>query len=102
MKILTLLFSFYILLLSWIPCCAIDNCKDKIAQSHSNNKQGNNDDCKNCSPFSVCGNCVGFTNTSKVLRVEQKKQLSKEIYFDYIQFNFPKYISSFWQPPRLS
>ncbi|MGZ4034745.1 MAG: DUF6660 family protein, partial [Bacteroidia bacterium] len=59
-KILTLLFSFYILTLSCMPCCDKDDCKFPNANQQTlvctdHSSQHNESGC--CSPFCVCACC---------------------------------------------
>jgi len=100
-KIFTFIFSCYILLLSTVPCCTVDNCNDETLQSQTAGKHDHNDGCKNCSPFTLCGNCVGFTITANSFQVDTPLQLIQQTFSGYIQSYLPQYISSFWQPPRL-
>jgi hypothetical protein len=98
-KIFAFIFSFYILFLSTVPCCALDNCKNETHQI--NNKHNNNDGCKNCSPFNQCGNCAGFAFSLDVFRIDKPSQLIQQTFSNTIQHNLPQFFSSFWQPPRL-
>ena len=100
-KLFTFIFSFYILFLSTVPCCAVDNCNDETQQSQTADKHEHNDGCKNCSPFTLCGNCVGFTFIATSFQVDTPQQLTQQTFSGYIQSYLPQYISSFWQPPRL-
>jgi len=98
-KIFAFIFSFYILFLSTVPCCAPDNCKDETHQI--NNKHNHNDDCKNCSPFNQCGNCVGFAFSLNAFQINKPSQLIQQTFSNVVQYNLPQFSSLFWQPPRL-
>jgi hypothetical protein len=101
-KLFTFIFSFYILYLSTVPCCTNDTCNDNDRQTQSTDTPTRHDDnCNNCSPFAICGNCSGFTFTNKLFQVETPEQLTHQTFTDYMQLNFPQYISSFWQPPKI-
>lgn len=100
-KLFTFIFAFYILLLSTLPCCAVDNCNDETQQTQTADKHEHNDSCQNCSPFTLCGNCVGFTFIANSLQVDLAQQFTEQTFSGYIQSYLPQYISSFWQPPRL-
>jgi len=100
-KIFTFIFCLYILLLSTVPCCAIDNCKDKTPQTQKAGTDKHNDDCKNCSPFNQCGNCTGFSFSLNIVQLQINQQLTQQAFPVYTQSYFNHYISSFWQPPRL-
>jgi hypothetical protein len=100
-KIFTFIFAFYLLFLSAIPCCALDNCRDEAQLTQMPQKHEHHDGCKNCSPFNQCGNCTGFTFSVNVLQIDTPQQIIKPILPVYIQSYVPTYISSFWQPPKL-
>jgi hypothetical protein len=95
-KLFISIFAIYILLLSAIPCCAFDNCNN-TEQSTSNH----NDDCKNCSPFAVCGNCTGFTNIAMPIQVSSLHFLTGNDYPLFILAQIPQHTFSFWQPPKI-
>jgi hypothetical protein len=100
-KLFSLIFAFYILLLSAVPCCAVGNCNDEIGQTQSGTTHKHNDDCKNCSPFALCGNCLGFAISTTIFQVDIPQQLTRQFFPGYKQSYLPQYISSFWQPPKL-
>jgi hypothetical protein len=89
------------LILSAVPCCATDNCNDKTEQSPSDKNHKHNDDCKNCSPFALCGNCTGFTINAFPFVVDAPVWQIEKNFTGYITSYFPPYFSSFWQPPKL-
>ena len=99
-KIFAFILSCYILCLSTIPCCAVDKCNDKTNQSQTANRHENNDGCKNCSPFALCGNCAGFAIPTNNFQVLTPQKLTQKTLSGDIQSYLPRYISSFWQPPR--
>jgi hypothetical protein len=98
-KIFAFIFSFYILFLSTVPCCALDNCKDETQQA--SNKHEHSEGCKNCSPFNQCGNCAGFVFSLNTFQINKPKQLIRQTFSNSIQSSLPLFSSSFWQPPRL-
>ena len=100
MKIVAYILSFYLLFLAAVPCCAFDTCKEKAVNERNNDAEKNND-CKNCSPFATCGNCMGFTIATESFRADIIKPLAERVFSDPVQGYFPQYICSFWQPPRL-
>jgi len=99
-KIFAFIFSFYILLLSTVPCCALDNCMDQTHQT--NHSHEHNSGCENCSPFNQCGNCVGFAFSPDVFQMQKPQQFMQQPFSASIQSVLPQFFSSFWQPPRLS
>jgi hypothetical protein len=100
-KNFTFIFSFYILFLSTVPCCAVYNCNDEAQETKAAGKHEHNDSCKNCSPFALCGNCVGFTLIANNFQVGTPQQLTQQTFPGCTQSYLTLYISSVWQPPRL-
>jgi hypothetical protein len=104
-KLLCLILSFYVLLLSAKPCCADNDCYGKIAakkeltaKSSSNEKE-----CPGCSPFFTCGSCVGFIVSKPftiTLPVIPENQI--EYYTIYKQPYIEKVALSIWLPPKIS
>lgn len=105
MRLLVLLLAMYVLVLSGVPCEAL--CREEPvataqgAPAHS----GEQDDCKNCSPLSVCAACAGFTlpalgwighpasalhASAPARRPQYRARATREV---------AAYI---WQPPRLA
>ncbi len=103
MKIFAYILSFYILVLTAIPCIDIpqDNTLLKIEQSQkaTDNHQNESD---NCSPFWPCNCCIPPV-------ISQAYTLQFDCY-PFSQKHFPEYKSAFvssvytaiWQPPKLS
>ena len=100
-KLFSIIFLVYILLLSTVPCCAFDFCNDELQENQTTDKHEHDDDCKNCSPFAVCSNCVGFTVLINAFRIERPQQMIEQTFTVYTQSYLPPYISSFWQPPKV-
>jgi hypothetical protein len=100
-KLFSFIFLVYILLLSTVPCCAFDVCNDEAQKNQTADKHGHNDDCKNCSPFALCGNCAGFTVLITAFRIERPQQMIQQKFTEYTRSYCPQYISCFWKPPRL-
>ena len=103
MKVFTLLFSLYILVLVAIPC--IDKPlagvmqKIEIPQStHGNHDEG----ADHCSPFCTCACCATF-----VIQLDHGIPFNS---FSYLLTQFLEYSSTFvthhlasiWQPPKIS
>ncbi|MFD0766780.1 DUF6660 family protein [Mucilaginibacter lutimaris] len=100
MKLLCILFSFVIVLLSVKPCCTDSNC-DAAAKKELPGKAKAND-CGGCSPFFSCGTCAGFTinkTTAIILAVNPIK--AARAYPVYRQPNVKDVVLAIWQPPKL-
>ncbi|WP_447643096.1 MULTISPECIES: DUF6660 family protein [Chitinophagaceae] len=101
MRIFAFIFSFYILFLSAVPCCAIDSCRNEMQQTQKHHKHEHDDSCKNCSPFNQCGNCPGFTFTATFFRIGTLQLFTLQYFSGYNQSYHSYYISFFWQPPKI-
>jgi hypothetical protein len=80
-----------------------DNCKEYSNKEQTSNHSKNTEDknCNACSPFSICGTCVGFTLIKNdyqfidiLFNVEKSFSEYKSAYFD-------EFVSKIWQPPKL-
>ena len=76
-KSIALLLSIIVLALTTVPCCALEerdthaHQKEQKKEQHQCSEQQKNECCKDCSPFYVCGTCIGFTATAQILFVFQ-------------------------------
>jgi len=105
-KLLAILFSFYILLLPAVPCRDINECntdKQTAIMQPGNHNQHQHED-EGCSPFCSCACCgqsfapIFQLNKAIVVKPVVKKQ-SFTYKNDFISSNFS---GNIWQPPRLS
>ncbi|MGE5383369.1 MAG: DUF6660 family protein [Omnitrophica WOR_2 bacterium] len=104
MKAICYLLSFYILVLTAIPCA--DGPQDYSMQIthinyHSNNTQ-HHDCADHCSPFCVCNCCVSpVTVQLNTVHIDYYPSV-KEVYtaFSVQDFNTP--VFPVWQPPKIS
>jgi len=92
--------SLYILFCAVVPCSIIDNCEDD-QKTEQTSKQGENRDCNNCSPFSICSSCHGFTFNTVTAPIEPVAFHTSLTYSDYNVTSKSEYYSSLFQPPRL-
>jgi hypothetical protein len=105
MKWFVCMLSFYVLLLSGIPCNASDDCCGDETTQATPGKQAKDHDhqpyCP-CSPFFACGACHGvvipnsYTGFTKVVLPVVKLQ-----YF-YVVQPLPDFSPVIWQPPQLA
>ncbi|MBD0287067.1 MAG: hypothetical protein ICV79_16805 [Flavisolibacter sp.] len=92
--------SLYILFCAVVPCTIMDNCE----QSKHSEQASNTDtkkDCNNCSPFSMCASCHGFTLSTVTTAIEPVAFNRSPSYSDYYSSSKSEYYSRFFQPPRL-
>ncbi|HJP63676.1 MAG TPA: DUF6660 family protein [Mucilaginibacter sp.] len=105
MKLLCLILSVYVLMLSVKPCCADDDCRSKTSTSQQITDkaplQGN--ECPGCSPFFTCGSCTGFIITRPIVHISVPiAETAATQYSGYNQLAIPKMPGSIWQPPKIS
>ncbi|WP_394353506.1 DUF6660 family protein [Pedobacter foliorum] len=107
MKFLALLLSVIVLTLTAAPCCAFEKNETHVHKAYSEEKHDkcpdpDDDCCKNCSPFYVCGTCIGFTiNNLSVLTFTLHLKPIQHNYI-YIPVKLRQMPYSIWQPPKLS
>jgi hypothetical protein len=104
MKLFTLLFGIYMLLLSGLPCSDADECgpaKEKISTTSNRKDQHREKD--NCTPFCNCACCAAPVSLQQpvIYRLPKPAFLAKK--YPVIDINFTSSgRSAIWQPPRLS
>ncbi|MCS3733583.1 hypothetical protein [Mucilaginibacter dorajii] len=100
MKLFCLFLAVFVIMLSAKPCCADNDCRLKQADKK---EQGSKEkDCAGCSPFFICGACVGFVVAKPVaLHIKRVAETPEKTHFFY-QLPFVKQVSlAIWQPPQL-
>jgi hypothetical protein len=105
-KFLALLLSVVVLTLTTVPCCPFEENATHVHETSSEEKhdkcpEKNDDCCKSCSPFYVCGSCIGFTinNIPALTFVIHLKPIQHN--YIYIPVELRQMSSSIWQPPKL-
>ena len=101
LKVLGYILSFYVLFCTVEPCRIFDKCEEnEVPEQTSKSKpiQG----CNNCSPFSTCASCHGFTVTMEHVSIAPLIFCNKPSYTNYNFSSKPGYYFSFFQPPRVS
>ena len=106
MKFAGYILTFYLLLLSAVPCCAFDDClDDKVAMSagmeRPANHESGDEDCGNCSPFFSCEGCATATIAFEPTAIEIISIKINSVYITFIEPALPGVEYDFWQPPRL-
>lgn len=98
--------SIIVLTLTITPCCSMGGTESYEHETVHKDKHecGEQDDdcCKDCSPFYVCGTCIGFTfNTQRPINFTV---VVRPVKHDtaYILTELPLNPLSIWQPPKLS
>jgi hypothetical protein len=109
MKFFTLVFSFYLLVVSLLPCSdARNECTDasqqfQVEQASAHNHQSDHNDV--CSPFCTCTYCnviAGFA--LQPLKAIDLKPVVKGTpqYPVHHTFFISAYFGNIWQPPRIN
>jgi len=103
MKFLTLLFSFYILILSCLPCGDRKECNTEEAQkiSVTTTHQEHNHTTEACTPFCTCSCCVASAFYQPLTSFSTSNIVFQSVQFQY-EVVFNSYdLHSIWQPPQL-
>jgi len=103
MKLFGYIFTFYLVLLAVIPCCAFDNCpEDKPVTTQTTDHQNeDDDDCGTCSPFFNCEGCASVTINVESISSMPNAVVPSKVYTDFIPSAVDDIHYDFWQPPRL-
>ena len=104
MKVIGLILSLSVLVLSAVPCCADDYCNDELKTERSYTEhQDRNDqnDCNGCSPFITCGTCIGFTFSKTDYNLQSITPVHSK-FIPYQQGFYENYFVEIWQPPKIS
>lgn len=107
MKLITVLLSIYILLLSGLPCSdEVDCAENKTETSKTNQHTNHQEDTETCSPFCICACCgtnivLNFSFSPLISEIAQCFLSEK----GKINFYNTSFISDFygniWQPPKI-
>jgi hypothetical protein len=104
MKRLLLLFPFYILFLSAVPCSASDRCcmEEMGAKAPERQPAGGKDQRPEfpCSPFFACGANHGMVIPDGRLEMIRLDPPVVKLHFFYSERPLFAFIPSVWQPPR--
>jgi hypothetical protein len=104
MKLLCLILSVYVIMLSTKPCCSDNDCQGKELTKNEQARKSpiKEKECHGCSPFLTCGTCVGFV-IAKPLNLNLKFMVETpvQIYACYQQPFVQQVSLSIWQPPQL-
>ena len=103
MKILSLLFSFYLFGLFVMPCT--DNCLDEKEHHEAKNSKSEHQEHQEknpCSPFCACACCGVRVIQPEVFVLAEFKifQSIQELNVQYQSPVFLKFTASIWHPPK--
>ena len=102
MKLLTIIFSLYILGLSVIPCADAEQVSEEFIEYHqTNDDHDHNSEEDFCSPLCVCNCCrTNITITQLFSFVPELKVKKEFVDFYRVQQSGP--VFSIWQPPKIA
>jgi len=105
-KLLCLLLSLFVVLLSARPCCADNDCRENalaVKKELAGKNTSPEKTCPGCSPFFSCGSCVGFIVSKPVTHNLRPIAENMDVsYKPYQQPNLKEIAQAIWQPPQLS
>ncbi|MDI3319702.1 DUF6660 family protein [Pinibacter soli] len=102
MKWFVYILSFYVLLLSAVPCCADDDCcaNEQNTSVQTNHSKETSKPSAPCSPFFACAACNGVI-IPQVFRFSVVEQHEVVVYkFFYHDNLVSRNLPSIWQPPK--
>lgn len=105
MRIVCLILSVYVLVLTSVPCCTDDKCNDELKTEQTSNndhQHKDNDHCNGCSLFVTCGTCTGFVYAQVVINFRPYLVLVMGKHITYHSSWVSNFYTEFWQPPKIS
>jgi hypothetical protein len=79
-------------------CCAEKTCGEEKKDANSSDHENS---CSSCSPFFVCGTCVGFVFNSQSFNLQRIYASAGLSYSRYnVRIN-SEYFNQQWQPPKI-
>jgi len=104
MKFLAIILSFYLLMLTAIPCIDVhsDNVKHKTELTQEPQDFPQHSDSDNCSPFCTCNCCATFV-VFQAFQVQLNCfPFSEKQYFPVSSIFISDPLASIWQPPKIA
>jgi len=101
MRLIALFFSFYILVLTALPCTEMPD-KDNCASAPISQSSTTHDNFDHCSPFCTCNCCATAMNCQiqtvdfQIVTIVQKHETT------YPMLTVTQRSGDIWQPPQLS
>ena len=104
MKFFALVFTFYMLTLSCLPCGDNDECKEKEKQEFSaaSTQHGHEHEAENCTPFCSCACCASpwFLQVNSQSKYMSPTAATEKLFC--LDDDFDSYHAhAVWQPPRV-
>ncbi len=98
-KWLGYILSVYILFCAVVPCTVFDACEEEILVAQTTTESPE-EDCNNCSPFSICAACQSVANTVEQMIIELPVFYHSSFYMDFYPSSKSEYHTTHFQPPR--
>jgi len=105
MRLIACILSFYIVVLTAIPCIdrPEDNHLQKTEIGGNANTGHQHNDGDQCSPFCTCSCCATPVIYQDFgVQFDGLSFIGKNIFTGYISVFFSSYLSSIWQPPQIA
>lgn len=106
-KVFCLIFSVYLIVLSWQPCQEIVNNAQLHIQFSNNQVEDyhaeDNSSEDNCSPFCICSCCqmsVAYHNFLPQITTEISPQIKEQLISFYENPYLSNNLNSVWRPPK--
>jgi hypothetical protein len=100
MKWMGVLLACYLILLSAIPCCAIDDCPDIKTEQNATHKN-DKENAGNCSPFFNCQSGCTASIVTPIVQIGISPVKSNSVFTVYAESSLTSISHDFWQPPRV-
>lgn len=104
MNFFSLIFSFYLLGISCLPCGDKKECNSKSDTTYSapvSHSKHNHDE--NCTPFCSCSCCATFVSLKAIAFYKFPKLFTISLVYPVYDVTYRSQVaSSVWQPPKLS
>jgi hypothetical protein len=102
MRIIATILSFYILILTAIPCIDVphNHALHETEQTELPN-DNHQDDINHCSPFCTCTCCASPIIYQAFAVILQSFLFANEVHSEYKSSFLPTINISIWQPPKL-
>lgn len=101
MKKIAYILSFYILVSALVPCSLFDNCEEKVYSEQAAASFPEND-CNDCSPFSICSIGHGLAINTQTFLAEPLIVFTSIIYREIDYSTQSSYYFTHFQPPRIA
>lgn len=107
MKFFTIIFSIYLVAISFLPCGdAYNDCNNSKPQTETTQDHSHKNDHNDiCSPFCTCACCSTTVNFAfQPLKIKEAKLIFAETQkFPIWDFNFvSNFYGNIWQPPKIN